>query len=76
MPKLLPVLEGEEIIGILFKLGFLPKRKRGSHVILTNGKRTVTVPVHQGKDIPRGTLGSIIKQAGIHKEDFLRHCQK
>jgi len=30
------------------------------------------VPNHPGKDVPKGTLEAIIKQAGISKEDFER----
>lgn len=45
----------------------------GSHVILynsTHGKR-LTIPLHT-KDIPKGTLFSIIKQSGLTKEEFLK----
>jgi predicted RNA binding protein YcfA (HicA-like mRNA interferase family) len=43
----------------------------GSHLVLkhSDGRRT-TVPVHS-KDIPKGTLLAIIKDAKISKEDFL-----
>ncbi len=32
--------------------------------------RTVTVPVHSGRDLKPGTLRSIIKQAGLSLEEF------
>ena len=37
----------------------------GSHHILFNGERKVTVPVHGATDVKIGTLKSIEKQAGV-----------
>ena len=33
-------------------------------------RRTVVVPVHGNKDIPKGTFMSILKQAGLSKDDL------
>lgn len=44
---------------------------KGSHRIYyneTNGKRA-TVPFHR-KDLPKGTLLSILRQAGLTKDDI------
>ena len=71
----LPKISGKEIILIFEKQGFVIKRQKGSHVTLY--KKTeergfyVTVPVHANKDIPTGTLLSIIRQAGMTKEEFI-----
>ena len=40
-------------------------RVSGSHHILSNGQRKVTVPVHGATDVKIGTLKSIEKQAGV-----------
>ncbi len=56
----------KEIIAILLAHGFGLVRTKGSHHIFVNrdsGKRTV-VPMH-GKDLKKGTLHGILKQAGI-----------
>jgi predicted RNA binding protein YcfA (HicA-like mRNA interferase family) len=56
----------KEIVAILVAHGFELIRTNGSHQIFlnrVNGKRTV-VPMH-GKDLKKGTLHSILKQAGI-----------
>jgi predicted RNA binding protein YcfA (HicA-like mRNA interferase family) len=70
----LPVLSGHEVIKALSKIGFEPRRRKGSHVILvkqTNeGKKAVVVPDH--KEIDRGTLVEIIRQAGLKRDEFLR----
>lgn len=70
MPKL-PVLNPKKLIKILEKLGFQIDHKTGSHFIYYNfqNKKRVVVPYHV-KDLPKGTLVSILKQAGILKEDL------
>ena len=68
----LPVLSGHEVIKILSKTGFISKRQKGSHVILVKEaeeKRAVVVPLH--KEIDKGTLLEIIRQAGLKREEFL-----
>lgn len=54
-------------------MGFVIDRQSGSHVILykhSSGKR-LTIPMHV-RDLPPGTLLSIIKQAGLTKEEFIK----
>ena len=72
MPNKLPVLKTKEVERILLKLGFTPKRKRGSHLILERKEKLVVLPVHEGRDLPKGTLNNILKEAGIKKKDFLK----
>lgn len=45
------------------------KRSKGSHHIYENlqVQKTVVVPVHGNKDLPKGTYHAILKQAGIEK---------
>ena len=73
MPKL-PVLSGRDVLQILGKVGFIPARQRGSHIVLVktdeNGKHAVVVPDH--KEIDKGTLVEIIRQAGLKRDEFVR----
>lgn len=59
----------KSLIKILEKEGFLLKRTKGSHHIYYNPstRKTVVVPVHGKKDLPKGTYYGILKQAGIDK---------
>jgi predicted RNA binding protein YcfA (HicA-like mRNA interferase family) len=69
----LPLLSPEKILSILSRHGFVLDRTKGSHQIYMNpdtGRREV-VPVHPGKEIPRGTLIEILRQAGITREDLI-----
>jgi predicted RNA binding protein YcfA (HicA-like mRNA interferase family) len=65
MPKL-RTLSGAEVVAILGDFGFRPVSQRGSHVkvrrILDDGQtQTLTIPNH--KEIDRGTLHAIFRQA-------------
>jgi len=73
MPKL-PVISGKDVITILHKIGFQHTRTAGSHAILkketNSGKITIPVPLH--KELAKGTLLSIIHQAGLTREEFMQ----
>jgi predicted RNA binding protein YcfA (HicA-like mRNA interferase family) len=70
MPKL-PSLTPQKVIQILEKKGFVLDKIKGSHHIYYNQeiKKRVVVPLHK-KDLPKGTLLEILKQAGISKEEL------
>ena len=71
MPKL-PSLNPKNIINILKNNGFVLDRTKGSHHIYYHpeSKRRVIIPFHR-KDLPKGTLMEIIRQAGFRKDDIL-----
>lgn len=71
MPKL-PSLSSKQIITILQKHGFYLRRSSGSHFIFVNptNKRKAIVPYHN-KDLSKGTLISILRQAGIERDELL-----
>ena len=73
MPKL-PVLTPKKLIKILETLGFQLDHKTGSHYIFydAKNKRRATVSFHT-KDLPKGTLISILNQTGITKEELRKH---
>jgi predicted RNA binding protein YcfA (HicA-like mRNA interferase family) len=64
----LPVVSGQQTIKALSSLGFEQVSQRGSHVKLRSEDRTAIVPLH--KELARGTLRSILRQAGLTNEDF------
>jgi len=66
----LPRLSGREVIKILSKQGFETVRQRGSHVFIKHSDgRTTVIPNH--KEIDKGTLLEIIRQAGLTRNEFL-----
>jgi predicted RNA binding protein YcfA (HicA-like mRNA interferase family) len=44
--------------------------RQSSYIFHPALRKTVVVPLHGKKDIPNGTFLSIIKQAGISKEEI------
>ncbi len=70
MPKL-PVLTSKKVLSILQGNGFDIDHTTGSHYILYNprSQKRVTLPYHT-KDLPKGTLLSIIKSSGVSRGDF------
>ena len=70
MPKI-PSLTPQKVIKILEKKGFVLDRSKGSHRIYYHPetKRRVVVPFHK-KDLPKGTLLEILKQAGIDRDEL------
>ena len=67
-----PRLKALEIIRVLRKNGFVHVSTKGSHQKWRNEttEKQVIVPVHKGKDLPLGTLKSIIDGSGIPLEDW------
>jgi predicted RNA binding protein YcfA (HicA-like mRNA interferase family) len=62
-----------EVISILKKLGFVEKRQTGSHIILyqADKNKIIPVPMHT-KDLKKGLLKGIIKQAESSEKEFLK----
>lgn len=72
MPKL-PILKPREIIQKLKKLGFIEDHITGSHIIFYHpeSQKRAVVPYHL-KDLPPGTLSSILNESGVSKEEFIK----
>ena len=69
----LPIISGIKILKALKKTGFEVDHQTGSHFILRENKepfRRVTIPNH--KAVAPGTLLSILRQAGLSREEFLK----
>ena len=56
-----------EVIRLLERHGWVEIRSRGSHRHFKHPNRAfvVTVPGNQGRELPPGTLKSILKKAGL-----------
>ena len=64
-------ITARECIRALERGGFSFVRQTGSHAVYDDGEHTVVVPRHPGKIKP-GTMKSIIKQAAMTEEEFLK----
>lgn len=72
MTERLPQIKPKRLIRVLRRMGFVLRRQTGSHAVLRHPetKNIAVVPVHP-RDIKRGLLYGILKQAGITEGDFL-----
>lgn len=64
---------GERIIRAFEKCGWQIARQKGSHVILQNEGHdaVLSIPIHAGKTVKRGTLRGLIKDTGLTVDEFL-----
>ena len=66
----LPLLSGDEFVRAVAKIGFALDRTEGSHMILLGpAGRRLSVPRH--KELGRGLLRALIRDAGLTREEFL-----
>ena len=67
-----PRLTADQVIRVLRRHSFSLVSQRGSHQKWRNEQagKQVIVPLHKGKDLPLGTLLSIVEGSGIPEEEF------
>ena len=65
------VITPRKLVTILKNLGFQLDHTTGSHFIFyqPQTKKRAVVPYHQ-KDLPKGTLMSILKEAGVNRKEL------
>ncbi len=68
----LPAVSGKQVIKALERRGWYVKRIKGSHHALRHPSvwDTLVVPVHGNRPIPKGTLGNILRTAGLSRDDL------
>jgi len=59
------VLTGKQLVKLLLEDGWTVDRIAGSHYIMVKDGKTISVPVHDNKDLPTGLLNKLLKQAGL-----------
>ena len=70
MSHRLPVVSGKEIVKALMRLGYYVRGRESSHTHLRHPSLPpLTVPDH--REIAKGTLRAIIRDAGLTKEQFI-----
>jgi predicted RNA binding protein YcfA (HicA-like mRNA interferase family) len=67
----LPSISGRECVQALEKVGFRFQRQKGSHISLIREEPFSQVVVPDHRELDRGTLRAIIRQAGLSVEDFM-----
>lgn len=68
----LPNISGKDCIKALEKVGFYQKRRESSHVILRQDDPFAQVVVPDHQELAKGTLRSIIRDAELSVDEFIR----
>jgi predicted RNA binding protein YcfA (HicA-like mRNA interferase family) len=66
----LPRVSGAEAVKALEKTGFRFLRQHGSHMILRRADPFAQTTVPNHRELDRGTLRAIIRQAGLSVDEF------
>jgi predicted RNA binding protein YcfA (HicA-like mRNA interferase family) len=64
------VVSGRDLVRALEKVGFVFDRQHGSHMILFRPRSSTVVSVPDHRELDRGTLRSILRQANITPEQL------
>ena len=69
--KRLSRISGRECVKAFEKLGFYFKRQEGSHIILRRDDPFAQIVIPNHRELDRGTLRAIIRQAKVSIDDFI-----
>ena len=67
----LPTVSGRQCVRALARIGFLIIRQRGSHIVLRRDDPHAQLVVPNHKELDRGTLRAIIRQANLGVQEFI-----
>lgn len=68
----LPQISGRECVKALEKVGFYFMRQRGSHMVLCRDEPFALIIVPNHKELDKGTLRAIIRDASLRVDEFLK----
>jgi len=66
----LPRLSGRDCVKARAKVGFYLKRQHGSHIVVRRDQPFAQLVVPDHKELDRGTLRAILRQAGPGVDEF------
>ena len=69
MPPL-PVLSGQETVRNFERFGWSVASQRGSHIIMIKPGEMATLSVPDHREVAKGTLRSLIRDAGLTVAEF------
>jgi len=71
----LPVISGGDFVKVMRKVGYVWDHTEDSHMILLHpSRRRLSIPRH--KELGRGLLRALIRDAGVSREKFIRLLQE
>ena len=73
MGSRLPVMSGREVVKVFGSFGWVLRRQVGSHMILIKEGEMASLSVPDHKEVSRGLLRALIRDAGLTVDEF---CSK
>ena len=67
----LPALSGRDVVRAFAAAGWETARQRSSHIILVKRGSIATLSVPDHREVAKGTLRSLIRDAGFSVEEFV-----
>lgn len=68
----MPIITGRVLIKFIKSIGYKLDRQKGNHRIFKHDyNKTLTISAYKKKTVKVGLLGSILKNIGISKTEFL-----
>jgi predicted RNA binding protein YcfA (HicA-like mRNA interferase family) len=71
-----PVVSGRRLVKVLEAEGWEVVRQRGSHVRLRKDGRRLALVVPLHRELKRGTVAGILRDAGLHPDDLRRLLER
>jgi predicted RNA binding protein YcfA (HicA-like mRNA interferase family) len=66
-----PLLSGREVVKVFVRFGWQAARQNGSHIVLVKEDHAATLSVPDHKEVARGTLRSLIRDADLTVAEFV-----
>lgn len=71
MPSL-PVISGADAVRAFSRDGWTAVRQRGSHIIMVKEGSYASLSVPNHREVARGTLRSLVRDAGLTPDEFIQ----
>ncbi|MFI5201243.1 MAG: type II toxin-antitoxin system HicA family toxin [Candidatus Kapaibacterium sp.] len=65
-----PLISTDQVIRVFESFGWSADRSRGSHIMMTKAGEIATLAIPRRRELPRGTLRSLIRNAELSIEQF------
>lgn len=73
----LPIIDSKKFEKVLFAIGFVFVRQKGSHAYYKHPDgRYTTLPHHPGRDLGRPLIHKILREINVTPEDFILLLEK
>ena len=66
-----PLLNASEVVKVFESFGWWVSRQSGSHIIMVKEGNPATLSIPNHKPVARGTLRSLIRDAGLTVSEFI-----